>query len=92
VTTVDARPNGEGAAPGRDITRHLARHGVNVELRNVDGLGRASAAVLMDEARELGADLMVMGGYGHSRLRQFVFGGVTRALIAASPVPLLLSH
>jgi len=46
----------------------------------------------MDEARELGADLIVMGGYGHSRLRQFVFGGVTRALIAALPVPLLLSH
>ncbi len=92
VVTVDAKPNGDGAGPGRDICRHLARRGVEVELRNADGLGRSSEDALLEEARHIGADLIVMGGYGQSRLREFVFGGVTRALTRTSPVPLLLSH
>ncbi len=92
VVTVDAKPNGDGAAPGRDICRHLARRGVEVELRNADGLGRSPEDALLEEARHIGADLIVMGGYGQSRLREFVFGGVTRALTRTSPVPLLLSH
>jgi nucleotide-binding universal stress UspA family protein len=46
----------------------------------------------MDEARALEADLMVMGGYGHSRLREFVFGGVTRALSRSATMPVLMSH
>jgi len=92
VVTVDAKPNGYGAGPGRDVARHLARRGLEVELRNVDGLGQSAEAALIAEARHIDADLIVMGGYGQSRLREFVFGGVTRALTRTSPVPLLLSH
>lgn len=92
VVTVDAQPNGSGQAPGRDISKHLARRGMDVELRNVDGLGRSAETALLSEAQDLGADLIVMGGYGHSKFRQFIFGGVTRVLTRTSPIPLLLSH
>jgi len=94
VATVDARPQlfGHGERPGVDMAAHLARHGLKVELRNLDGLGRDASGALAQEAASLGADLIVLGGYGHSRLAQYVFGGVTRDLTATSPVPLLLSH
>jgi nucleotide-binding universal stress UspA family protein len=55
-------------------------------------MGHSAEAALLSEARALDADLIVMGGYGHSRLREFVFGGVTRALSRTSPIPVLLSH
>lgn len=93
VVTVDAKPPfGASSPPGVDIAAHLARRGVDVDLRHVDGLGRAAEDALIDEARAIDADLIVMGGYGHSRLRQFVFGGVTRALMERAPLPLFLSH
>ncbi len=92
VATGDAQPEGDGARPGQGVTMHLARKGVKVELRNIDGLGRTAEAALIDEAKTIGADLLVMGGYGHSRLREFVFGGVTRAISRACPIPVLMSH
>lgn len=92
VITVDAEAEDGGRAAGRDIATNLARKGVAVELRNIDGKGQPAEAALLDEAGALQADLIVMGGYGHSRLRQFVFGGVTRALSRKSPIPVLLSH
>lgn len=91
VVTVDAN-EGQGVVAGRDISTNLARKGVAVELRNIDGMGRGAEIALIDEARALEADLIVMGGFGHSRLREFVFGGVTRALSRAPLIPVLLSH
>ena len=94
VVTVDARPElaGHGEAPGFDIATHLARRGVNVELRNIDSRGRSDADVLGSEAEAVGADLIVMGGYGRSRMREFVFGGVTRRMLEAAVRPLFMSH
>jgi nucleotide-binding universal stress UspA family protein len=92
VVTVDAPPDPEGAAPGVNIATYLARHGLDVELRQTDGLGRAIEDALIDEARAIDADLIVMGGYGHSRVREFVFGGATRGMIRKSPFPLFMSH
>jgi nucleotide-binding universal stress UspA family protein len=93
VVTVDAAPEyGSSAPPGLDVSAHLARHGLDVELRQVDGMGREPADALIDEARALEADMIVMGGYGHSRLREFVFGGVTRAMKRKCPLPVLMSH
>lgn len=94
LATVDAKPddNGVGPAPGTDIAAHLARRGLKVELRNLDGLGRDEADILIAEARATEADLIVMGGYGRSRLSEMVFGGMTRAMAAKSPVPVLMSH
>lgn len=80
-----------GPLPGADIGLWLARHGVNVQARHVPvkvGAGEA----LLSHAADMGADLIVAGGYGHARLREAVLGGVTRTLLGSSPVPVLLSH
>ena len=94
LVTVDAAPAtfGSGDAPGVDIAAHLAHRGVKVELRNVDGMGRDAGACLLDTARAVDADLIVLGGYGHTRMREFVFGGVTKRLLETSEFPLFLSH
>ena len=92
--TVDAKPglDGVGPAPGADIAAHLARRGLKVELRNLDGLGRNEADALIGGARSVDADLVVMGGYGRARLSEWVFGGMTREMTAKSPLPVLMSH
>jgi nucleotide-binding universal stress UspA family protein len=94
VATVDASPSpaGHGQAPGRDLAAYLAGHGVPVTLRNVDGLGRSTARALVDEAMAVGADMLVLGAFGHSRTQEFFLGGVTRELLDDSPIPLLLAH
>jgi nucleotide-binding universal stress UspA family protein len=94
VATVDAEPSaaGHGEAPGFDIAQHLSRHGVRVEVRNADGLGRTEGAVLLQEAFTRGADMIVMGAYGRSRAEERLFGGVTRELLDAAAVALFLSH
>ncbi|MBY0567131.1 MAG: universal stress protein [Hyphomonadaceae bacterium] len=94
IMTVDAQPSvdGVGPAPGADIAAHLARRGLRVEVRNLDGLGRDSSDILMEGAARIGADLIVMGGYGRARLREWIFGGVTRAVIENAQVPVFMSH
>jgi nucleotide-binding universal stress UspA family protein len=94
VITADARPDstGVGPAPGADISAHLARRGLKVELRNLDGIGRSEADTLIAGAQAWGADVLVMGGYGRARLREVVFGGVTRAMVEKAPLPVLMSH
>jgi nucleotide-binding universal stress UspA family protein len=92
VLTVDAKPDGYAQGPGRDIATHLARYGANVEVRNADGLGRFAEEAILAEAKAVNADLIVLGGYGHGRLTEFVFGGVTRALSRTSPIPVFMSH
>ena len=94
VATVDAKPSRAGHAerPGNDIAAYLARHGVQVEVHNIDSVGRSEAKSLLDDAVAFDADLIVMGAYGHSRAREFLFGGVTRELLESSTIPLLLAH
>ncbi|HET7313343.1 universal stress protein [Salinisphaera sp.] len=82
-----------GANPGADIALYLARHGVEAQVRHADKNTRGIADTLLTEALEMDADLICMGAYGHSRLRELVLGGVTRDVIdAPPPVPLLLAH
>jgi nucleotide-binding universal stress UspA family protein len=94
IGTVDAKPGlrGHGEAPGVDIATHLARHGFAVELRNIDSLGAATGDAILEAAEAAGADLIVVGGFGHPRLQQALFGGVTRTIVQSSKVPLLMSH
>jgi len=94
IVTADAktRIEGHGEMPGADIALHLARHGVKVEVRNADTMSRRTAQALLDEARAVDAGLIVMGGYGHSRMTQFMFGGVTRDMLAEAHIPILMSH
>lgn len=94
VATSDAHPStsGHGEAPGRELAAHLARHGVRVDVRNLDGMGRPDAEVLMSAAFDMAADMMVIGAYSHSRAEERVFGGVTRDLLAEADLPLFMSH
>jgi nucleotide-binding universal stress UspA family protein len=81
-----------GQQPGADLARHLARHGVRVQARAVDSGGLAVGDVVLSEAADESADLVVMGGFGHSRLRELVLGGVTRHLLEHMTLPALLAH
>lgn len=94
VVTVDAKPKafGHGDIPGANIAAHLGRRGLPVEVRNADSGGRSAADTIMAEADATGADLVVMGGYAHSRLRELVFGGATRDLLRNAKLPLLMAH
>jgi nucleotide-binding universal stress UspA family protein len=78
--------------PGADIAHHLARHSVTVEVKEIIAADIDAANVLLSHASDSSANFMVMGGYGHSRLREFVLGGVTSSILATMTIPTLLSH
>ncbi|GGD10768.1 universal stress protein UspA [Aureimonas glaciei] len=81
----------DDSLPAADMARHLARHGVSVDVRRLSHPS-SRADALLNEAAILGADLIVIGAYGHSRLREMLLGGVTRELLTRSTVPLLMAH
>lgn len=81
-----------GADPGVDIATHLARQGLRVNVLSIAGGGRSVAAALLQHARESGAQLIVAGGYGHTRLREWALGGTTRELLHSGALPILFSH
>jgi nucleotide-binding universal stress UspA family protein len=78
--------------PGADIAQHLARHNRNVNVTRTTSGDADVASVILSHAADTGADMLVMGGYGHSRLREFILGGTTRAILASMTVPTLMSH
>ena len=81
-----------GDQPGADIATHLAKHGLKVQVYVRPRMGHSVAASILQHAKEVGADLLVAGGYGHSRFREFMLGGVTRELLRATHLPVLFSH
>jgi len=78
--------------PGADMGEHLARHGLKVDVKRIVGGDIDVADALLSHAADSSVDFIVMGGYGHSRLREFVLGGVTYAILRAMTVPVLMSH
>lgn len=92
VEVLAVEPDGMGDVPGADIASHLARHGVAVQANATKGLDIDVGDVLLNRAADIGADLIVMGGYGHSRMRELVLGGATRHILEHMTVPVLLSH
>ena len=77
---------------GTNMARHLARHGLEVTLKRVSADDTDVPSTIRAQAQESGAEFMVMGGYGHSRLREFILGGVTRTILTSSTIPVLMSH
>ena len=77
---------------GVDLGQHFARHGLNVEVKRITSPDIDVASTILSYAADTSADFLVMGGYGHSRLREFVLGGVTRGLLESMTVPVLMSH
>ena len=81
-----------GADPGADIARYLARHDVKVEVQRLTTRELSVGDTILSVLADRGSDLLVMGAYGHSRLRELMLGGVTRQLMTHMTVPVLLSH
>jgi nucleotide-binding universal stress UspA family protein len=81
-----------GQVPGADIALYLARHGVNAEVSCDENVEADIGEWLLSRAADLGSDLIVMGAYGHRRLREWALGGATRTLAGEMTVPVLMSH
>ena len=88
----DASYGRNGGEPGADIAAFLDRHGVNVVVEQVASCERRTEDVLRQHASETGCDMIVMGAYGHSRLRERIFGGVTASILQECSVPVFLAR
>jgi len=91
VVTIAASGAPAEELPGFNITRHLARHGLQAQLRQLPPTSEVGAA-LLSHAAEAAPDFLVMGGYGHSRLRELVLGGATRQVLSSMTLPVLMTH
>lgn len=96
VTVLAVNPKsgarGHGQDPGADIALFLARHGVKVTASHTVADDADPAEVLLSSMADLNIDLLVMGAYGHSRLRELVIGGVTKKILSSMTAPVLMSH
>jgi len=92
VMAVNPKRGEHGNVPGADIGLYLARHGVRVEVKTDHGAEIDVGNELLSRAADLDADLIVMGGYGHSRLKEWALGGATRVILESMTVPVLMSH
>lgn len=93
VTVIDPPSRGpERSDPGGMLCQFLVRHGVKAEVTVLARTRPTIAAVLADHAMDRGADMMVMGAYGHSRLREAVLGGATRDMLTTTAIPVLMAH
>lgn len=82
-----------GPIPGADIATALARHGASVEVQDIEGVKDVPVGeMLLERIDDVSADLVVMGGYGHTRWRELLLGGATRNLLGSMTVPVLMSH
>jgi nucleotide-binding universal stress UspA family protein len=77
---------------GAKIAEHLARHGLKVELKPIVAPDTEVADTILSHAADVSADMIVMGGYGHSRLREFILGGATNGILRSMTVPTLMAH
>jgi nucleotide-binding universal stress UspA family protein len=96
VTVLAINPRGglrgHGELPGADIALHLARHGVRAEASSLKSDDVEVAALILSQAADLDADLIVMGAYGQSRLRELILGGATREMLQTMTVPVFMAH
>jgi nucleotide-binding universal stress UspA family protein len=92
IVAVDAGNGEPEQTRPADVARHLRRHGPSIELFLDESGGRPVADVILDRAIGMSADLIVMGGYGHSRAREWVLGGATREMLGQSDFPILMAH
>lgn len=87
-----AQEQEQGEEPGSDIAAYLARHGAKITVDVLAGSGQDAADVILKHATDIAADLIVAGAYGHSRLREWFFGGTTRQLLDNPKFPLFMAH
>ncbi len=92
VIVVNPASGDHGEEPGADIALHLARHGIKVEAHHLEIRDMSAADAILSRIADQDIDVLVMGAYGHSRVREWVLGGVTRQILAQMTVPVLMSH
>lgn len=92
VTVLTAEEDGRFVANAADLTGYLSWHGISASVGTVDTGAAATGEALLGEAGRIGADLLVMGGYGHSRVREIILGGVTNHILANAGLPVLMAH
>lgn len=92
VVNPEKRRTAHGENPGEDIAAHLKRHGINVTVDCQVNTSLAPATIILNYLADCGADLLVMGAYGHSRLRERAFGGVTNTIMHQMTVPVFMSE
>jgi nucleotide-binding universal stress UspA family protein len=92
IVVVTGERDKSGEITGANMKRHLARHGITVDIKRIAAGNAEVQSAILAQATNSGADFIVMGGYGHSRLREFILGGVTRSILKSMPVPVLMSH
>ena len=92
VVVFSVNPEDSDHIAGADICTHLARHGVNATPRHIVAPDMRVGDSLLSAIADNSIDLLVMGGYGHSRLREIAFGGATRAIMQSMTCPVMMSH
>jgi nucleotide-binding universal stress UspA family protein len=92
VVNSDKQERTNGEEPGSDISAHLHAHGINNRVSRVHSDGISTSTMILNALSDNGSDILIMGGYGTSRLREVVLGGVTRTLLGSMTVPVFMSH
>ena len=92
VVTITQEKTIDTRRSGTELEKHLACHGIEVVLEEEDAAGRTIGQALEGYVTAREIDLLVMGAYGHSRMRDFILGGATKSIVANPPLPVLLSH
>jgi nucleotide-binding universal stress UspA family protein len=92
ILLIDPRNDGDPQGPGGRVATWLARHGVKAVVKRDTAGDSDVGGVILSRAADQDADLVVMGLYGHSRMREWVLGGASRTLLASMTVPLLVAH
>ncbi len=92
VLVVEKKSEKAKGQPGADVANYLARHNMQVNVEVVTNPQTGVADTVLNHVSDNSNDLVVMGGYGHSRMREFLFGGATREILEAMTVPVLMAH
>jgi nucleotide-binding universal stress UspA family protein len=92
IVVADTQSAKSADLPGADIATHLSRHGINATIERIPVSKIDVSNTILSYAADAGTDLIVMGGYGHSRLREFILGGTTRGMLVSMTKPTLMSH
>jgi nucleotide-binding universal stress UspA family protein len=92
VVVASVSGSGVSGPEAEDVAGHLARHGIPVTSRQIPADNRPAGEAILDEAGEIGADLLIKGAFSRSRLRQIIFGGMTEHVIEFARLPLLMAH
>ena len=89
---INLEPDSHGGEPGSGIIEHLARHDIKATPVHITGVTDAVSDIILSQVKELDIDLIIMGAYSHSWLRERILGGNTYHLLNNSSVPMLMSH